>query len=423
MNKFLWKGIIRDKSRSLVPAIVVAIGVFFVIFLDGILGGMMNNMVEMSAKYQTGHLKVMTRAYLENEDQKPNDLAILDVDSLLNELKQQFPEVDWNPRIYYGGLLDIPDAHGETRAQGPVTATAYDLLSLGSSETHRIDLQKAITAGHTIQHPMEIMVSHDFAENFGVKPGDTVTFFGTTMYGSMTFTNFTVAGIVRFGVGLLDKGAIITDLADTRQMLDMDNAAGEILGYLPGDHYNMEQAEAIKTAFNVRHEASNDEYTPVMLELADQNSMRGTLAYANSVSAIMVFLLVLALSVVLWNTGILGGIRRYNEFGIRLAMGEEKGHIYRTLLIESLFIGIIGSFAGTVLGLCLSLYLSKYGISYGQMLDNVNMMLDPVIRSIVTPRMFYIGFIPGVISMLIGSALAGIAIYKRKTAVLFKELG
>ncbi len=423
MNQFLWKGIIRDRSRSLVPAIVVAIGVFFVIFLDGIIGGMMDNMVDMSAKYQTGHLKVMTRAYLENEEQKPNDLAILNVDSLLNELKQQFPEVDWNPRIYFGGLLDIPDAHGETRAQGPVTATAYDLLSPNSNEAHRIDLKKAITVGRPIQHPMEIMISYDFAENFGVKPGDTVTFFGTTMYGSMTFTNFTVAGIVRFGVGMLDKGAIITDLADARRMLDMDNAAGEILGYLPGDRYDIEQAESIKNAFNARHEGSSDEYAPVMLQLADQNSMRGTLAYASSVSAIMVFLLVLALSVVLWNTGILGGIRRYNEFGIRLAMGEEKGHIYRTLLTESLFIGIIGSFAGTLLGLSLSLYLNRYGISYGSMLDNVNMMLDPVIRSVITPRMFYIGFIPGVISMLIGSALAGIAIYKRKTAVLFKELG
>jgi putative ABC transport system permease protein len=43
-------------------------------------------------------------------------------------------------------------------------------------------------------------------------------------------------------------------------------------------------------------------------------------------------------------------------------------------------------------------------------------------RSEITPRMYYIGFIPGVISMFIGSALAGTAIYKRQTATLFKEL-
>ena len=56
------------------------------------------------------------------------------------------------------------------------------------------------------------------------------------------------------------------------------------------------------------------------------------------------------------------------------------------------------------------------------MMDNVNMMIDPVIRSEMTPAIFYIGFIPGIVSMLIGSALAGMAIYKRNTAMLFKEL-
>jgi len=135
-----------------------------------------------------------------------------------------------------------------------------------------------------------------------------------------------------------------------------------------------------------------------------------------------VALLIFALSIVLWNAGILGGIRRYNEFGVRLAMGEEKRHIYGTLLIESLGIGIIGSFIGTVLGIALCQYLSAHGIDYSQLMENISMMLDPIIRAKITTRTYYIGFIPGIASMLIGTALAGRAVYKRKTAILFKEL-
>jgi putative ABC transport system permease protein len=106
-----------------------------------------------------------------------------------------------------------------------------------------------------------------------------------------------------------------------------------------------------------------------------------------------------------------------------LALGEEKRHIFRTLLTESLFIGLIGSTIGTALGLACAAYLSKHGINYGSMLKNMSMLIDPVIRAQVTPRMYYIGFLPGVFSMLIGSALAGLAVYRRKTAELFKELG
>ena len=422
MNRFLWKGVIRDRSRTLLPVIVVTIGVFFVVFLDGFVGGMISNLIDKTAGFQTGHLKVVTRAYGQNEELKPIDLSLLDVDLILKELDSLFPNVTWNPRIYFGGLLDIPDAHGETVSQGPVVATAYDLLSPASREAHRIGLPKAITAGRSIQKRGEVLISYDFAERFGVQPGHQLTFFGTTMYGSMSFTNFTVAGVVRFGLSALDRGAIIIDLTDAMELLDMENAAGEIFGFLPDDVYDREEAESMKMAFNNRYLDNKDEYAPVMLQLADQASMASTLAYVDFVSMMMLVLIIVALSIVLWNTGVLGGIRRYGEFGLRLALGEEKGHIYRTLLTESLFTGLIGSVAGTLLALSVSLYLSKHGINYGSMLDKATMLIDPVIRSRVVTRMYGIGFIPGIVSMLIGSALAGMALYKRKTAELFKEL-
>lgn len=421
MFDFLLKGIVRDRRRSLLPVIVVSIGVFFVVVLEGIIGGMMGNMTNMTAKFQTGHVKVMTKAYALDEEQKPNDLALLDVNELIAELNTDYPEIDWNPRIAFGGLLDIPDSNGETKAQGPVTGQAVDLLSPNSKEKERLHLNKAIVEGSVIGHSGEIMVSIDFADKFGVHPGDTVTFFGSTMYGAMSFSNYTVAGIVRFGTSMLDRGAVILDLNDARTLLDMENAAGEIFGFLPNGNYEFESAEKIKKSFNSKY-SGNDEYAPVMTQFIDQPMMAQTLNYVKNVSYIMVVLLILALSIVLWNTGVLGGIRRYNEFGIRLAMGEEKKHIYRTLLTESLVIGVIGSILGTATGIAACILLKNYGIDYGKMMENVSMMLDPVIRAQIAPRMYYIGAIPGIVSMFIGTALAGRAIYKRKTAMLFKEL-
>lgn len=422
MFAFLWKGIIRDRSRSLLPVIVVAIGVFSILFAYGLINGMMSNMIRTTAHYQTGHLKVMTQAYNENRGQKPNDLALLGTDTLIAQLEADFPEVEWVPRIFFGGLLDVPDAHGDTQAQGPVAGTAYDLLSGNNKEAERIGLEKAIVWGRMIRQPGEIIISSDFAEAHGVAPGDEVTFFGSTMFGAMTFANYEVAGIVRFGMPMLDRGAVVLDIADAEILLDMENAAGELFGYLPGNHYDAGRAEEIEAVFNAKYADHQDEFAPVMLRLEEQDLMFQTIAFMEKVMALMLVLLMIALSIVLWNTGVLGGIRRYNEFGVRLAMGEEKSHIYRTLLAESLLIGVIGSVLGTVAGVGLTLYLQKYGIDYSSMMDNVNMMIDPVIRSEMTPAIFYIGFIPGIVSMLIGSALAGMAIYKRNTAMLFKEL-
>ncbi|MDD2245138.1 MAG: FtsX-like permease family protein [Dysgonamonadaceae bacterium] len=422
MFDFIYKGIIRDKKRSLLPIIVVTIGVFVVVFSDGIIGGMINNMISMTANFQTGHVKVMTRAYAKQENEKPIDLSILNAGELINQLKKDYPIVDWTPRIMFGGLLDIPDQKGETKAQGPVSGISVDFLTTGSNELKRLGIKKAIIDGTPINRPGQILVSVDFAEKYNVKPGDIVTFFGSTMYGSMTFSNFTIAGIVRFGNSMLDRGAIMIDISDARLLLDMDNAAAEIVGFLPEGKYNNEKAEEIKKSFNDKWTNNKDEYAPIMTQLMDQEMMSATLGYAKRMSLIMIVLLIIALAIVLWNAGILGGIRRYNEFGIRLAMGEEKKHIFNSLMIESLIIGIIGSILGTTLGFMACLILSRHGIDYSAVMRNVSLMMDPVIRTTITPRMLYSGTIPGIISILVGTALAGQAIYKRNTAMLFKEL-
>jgi putative ABC transport system permease protein len=49
------------------------------------------------------------------------------------------------------------------------------------------------------------------------------------------------------------------------------------------------------------------------------------------------------------------------------------------------------------------------------------MMMPSVLRSKITPELYYIGFFPGLMATVFGNALAGYAIYKRKTSRLFKE--
>ena len=136
----------------------------------------------------------------------------------------------------------------------------------------------------------------------------------------------------------------------------------------------------------------------------------------------MIFVFLVAMSIVLWNAGLLGGLRRYGEFGMRLAIGEEKGHVYRTMIYESLIIGIMGSIAGVIAGMTIALYLQHNGIDLGKMMQNATIMMPTVFHARITSETWFIGFIPGVFSTLIGTMLSGIGIYKRHTAQLFKEL-
>jgi putative ABC transport system permease protein len=143
---------------------------------------------------------------------------------------------------------------------------------------------------------------------------------------------------------------------------------------------------------------------------------------ADSMSTYVTVIFVLAMSLVLWNAGLLSGLRRYGEVGVRLAIGEEKGHVYRSMILESVFVGVAGSTVGTAIGLFFAWLIQTYGIDISGMMQGASMMMPSTIRARITPVDFYLGYIPGLISTVLGTMLAGIGIYRRQTARLFKEL-
>jgi len=422
MIKFLMKGLIRDKHRSLFPALVVILGVMLTVLLNCWVKGIMGDMVDFNAKFLTGHVKVMSRAYAENVDQIPNDLALVDVDGLVEELRRDYPDMEWVTRIRFGGLLDVPDDAGETKAQGPAVGLAVDLLSKETKEIDRLNIQKAIVRGHMPQIPGEILIGDSFAQKLGVNPGETATLLSSTMYGSLAIQNFTVTGTVVFGVNAMDRGAMIIDISDAQMALDMQDATGEILGYLKSDMYQDQKAKRVQASFNAKYADTQDEFAPVMLRLPEQNDLASMIDYIDSVSGIVVTVFVLVMSIVLWNAGLIGGLRRYGEIGLRLAIGEFKGHVYRLMIAESLLIGIFGALLGTAVGLGISYLLQTYGINAGSFFKNATMMLPNTFRARITPEAYYLGLFPGLVSTVLGTGLSGIGIYRRKTAQLFKEL-
>jgi len=422
MIHFLLKGLLRDRNRSLMPVIIVTLGVMLTVVFQSWMTGVIGDSIESNANFTTGHVKVMTTAYAENMDQVPNDLALLDTDTLIARMKKEFPSLEWAERIRFGGLVDLADSTGETRAQGTVAGFGMDLLSKDSKEPYRMNIPGAVQKGRLPVKAGEILLSDMLAEKLNVDTGDMVSIIGSSMYGEMAIYNFTVCGTVKFGSAALDKGTVIADIGDVRRALNMEGASGEILGFFDQGYYDDAMASALVIEFNKIFNDPSDEFSPVMKSLKEQNNMGAMVDFTFKMLGIMIFVFLSAMSIVLWNAGLLGGLRRYGEFGMRLAIGESKGHVYRTLIYESLFTGFIGSLGGTVVGMTIAWCLQTYGLNFGELLKNSTIMMPAVLRARITPETWYIGFIPGVLSTTIGTMLSGIGIYKRQTAQLFKEL-
>ncbi|MBB6464055.1 ABC transporter permease [Flammeovirga kamogawensis] len=422
MFEFLFKGLIRDKSRSLLPVIVVGLGVSLSVFFVGYMKGALGDVIEMNARFGTGHVKVMTREYIKNISQKPLDLSIYDASDVIADLEDKFPTMDWVKRVSFGGILDVPNEQGQTKTQGIAGGLAFD-MSENSSDLKRMKLKESIKKGRLPNAPFEILLGEGLAKRMKVKLGDNITYFGTTMDGSMSFQNFKFVGTIGFGTSVLDDKTFIISLKDAEYILDMDDAAQEIFGFLPNDTYDEEKVQEVKTIYNASLKVNKDEFAPEMLALRDQNGLAYMLDMSASMSSIFTVFFIIAMSIVLWNTGLLGGLRRYTEFGIRIAIGESKKAIYKSLILEALVVGVIGSALGTLLGILCTYYLQEVGIDISSMMGQSNMIMSNIIRAQVVPQQLWIGFIPGVCATVLGALLSGRGIFKRQTSTLFNELG
>lgn len=424
MLRFLIKGVLRDRSRSLFSFIAIVMGVLLAVLFRGFMAGVFDDMLHQSAVLMTGHVKVTTRAWVDEADIMPNDLAVLDVDSLVAQLSTDYPEMDWDPRILFAGLLDVPDDAGETRVQGPMLGIAVDFLSpeAGARQVELWELDSRLVRGRLPERPEEVLLGERFAIRLGIEPGEVGTFVGVTMHGGFATYNFHVVGTVALGVGGIDQNLLLADLTGARAALDMEDGASAIFGLYKDMFYDDAGSVALSAAFNGSQADPEDEFSLMMQPLRAQNSLGQIVDFSKGATLVIILIFMFIVVVLLWNLGLMNGLRRYGEFGVRLAMGETKGHVYWTMLGESLLVGIAASVVGTILGLLVVYYLQEVGIDYTTLLEDYEMPISGVMRGKITPDCYYIGFIPGVVATLLGTMLAGRGIYKRQMSELFKEL-
>ena len=471
MIRFLAKGLVRDRSRSLFPLLAIIITVTLVIFGIGFMEGAMNNFLQSTAVISSGHVKVVTKAYKKESNQLPNDLALFDTKNIIQTLSDMYPDYFWTPRITFGGLLDVPDKNGETKEQAPVFALGIDFFSEKSRQVEIWELEKCLISGRLPKDRDDALVSTKLAKQLGIGSGSSITLIGSTMDNAFTTYNFNVVGTFNLYKGQTDRQMMLVDISGARQALDMEDAASEILGYHNSLYYHDEEAVTIRKHFNItysdsiaqilRNEESKDIlsymngwneintieksklpqqrsnalfdnqmydnseewgelsvedpsiYTPTMVALRDDSQLATMVDFSTVALGVMAGIFLVIVMIVLWNMGLMNGLRRYGEIGLRLAIGESKGQVYRSMVNEAVLIGFVGTLIGTIFGISLTYYVQEFGIDYSEAINQLSttMVMPNVFYAKVTPELYYIGFIPGVLATVLGTMLAGLAIY------------
>ncbi len=330
-------------------------GVWALIYILSFSNGMMFTYIENAIRDQWSHIQIHHPDFPEDKDSK---FLISNADSLLSEITR-IPEVEAaTARVLASGMVSSARA-----ARGVKIIGAFP-----ESEAAVTQFNTKIVEGDYFKpdHKNQILISKRMAEKLKVKLRSRIVLTFQGLDSDMVSSAFRVTGLFETGNTMLDESLLYVDGNELRELM------------IPGNGVNSSDEDIAQTkatpvfAQEIAIYLSN----PMILDTVSQQLAKmhpdllvrtykelspdlelyeSQIDVSNSI-VIVIFMLALIFGII--NTMLMAVLERYRELGMLMAIGMTKGKIFLMILLETLFLGIVATPIGMVLG-WLTVYLQQ----------------------------------------------------------------
>lgn len=371
LAKIAWRNLKRNTSRTGIAVAAIAVVVLIVVFARGFMVGMTESMFSAYIDNNLGHVRIVTEDYKLREMLVPLDYLVDGLDgqgaqSMVEEINELASVQYTLPRVQFGAMATRGDEL--IRMMGIGTDMAV--------EERRGVLTEELEAGRLPAEDDEILVGSGLLKDLGAQVGDRVTLVFADYYQSLRGKTFTIAGVRHSGIGDLDNHLFYLPLATAQDMLWLEDEVTEILVF----GARADQADAIQLAITEQlGDADSQRYSVTAWNRGD-----GLIEMYSTVDDIMVLVYILFIlmgAVIIVSAMTMIVRERTGEIGMMASLGLKGHEIRNTFLLEGVFMGIIGSAIGTLIGGIITWFYSRAGISveaFADVISEVELLIEPV---------------------------------------------
>lgn len=327
--------LVRNKRRTLLSLIIVAIAIFAITAAAGF-GLFTYQALERSTANDVGHITISQPGYFEKEEDMPLQNGIDDYLKLKRLLEGSIDSKGIQPRVYFSGLISNGRKSSIFVGNGVEPsefALRKDFIGLQSGSTLSTGSQDGI------------MLANELANNLSVDIGDWVTLLATTSDGVLNAMDFEVVGLYSTGVPELDKRQIHIRLSSAQSLLASTKVSA-VSVYLDNTRLTAPAMQAVSNTLNNTNAFSGLQLTPWYERAFFYHKVRGLY---NSIFGVLGIVLSLVVFVALFNTMSMTVSERTREIGALSAMGSYPREIIAMFVRESIVIGLVGSVSGALL--------------------------------------------------------------------------
>ena len=339
--KMAFRDLGRNKRRSSLSALAVAIGTTLLLFIASVLRGEMRGALQNSIRLQSGHLQLRAISYDESKDSLAWEDLIENPDQVVDQLHSLAQIESATPRLVASGILSLGDQSRGMRIVG------LDPLA----EPNQVFRSGILDGEFLDQEDHEgILIGKPMAEKFGLKPGDQVNLLVNTSDGTVDEQLFTIRGIYSTRTPYYDDSTVFMSLIKAQTITRTENHASLIFILLQ----DQDQSEAVAAAL-----AGSNYQVKTWQQLNELNTQFED--FANSFMYIFYLIVLGITATVVTNTLVMAVYERTREIGILSALGMKARRIMSQFLTEAFLLATFGVIGGLILGLLITAWVARVG--------------------------------------------------------------
>ena len=344
--RLAWRNIWRNKKRTLIAGTAIGIGLAGLIFVDGLMDGMMMNLKESVTGTWMGDGQIHARGYRETFD---SGLTIPRTDQWKSRL-DRMPEVKaLSLRVVLSGMAN---SAYESR---PVSLYGVD----PREEKALSEIDESMVSGDYLQPEKGdgAVMGDILARRLEAGIGDRIVLTVTReKTGELIQELFTVAGIFHTGMNEIDRHFVIAPLHTVQSMAGSGKDVNEIALRLDPSLSPEEEAAFWSSFSDSGIDAAGwEELLPQM------KTVMGMKGISMAIMSVVIFGVVLFGII---NVMFMSLFERLFEFGVLKALGTTRARIRKLIIMESFCLGGVAVLLGSLLGIGLLLIFSWTGIDY-----------------------------------------------------------
>jgi len=362
-----WKNVWRSKVRSLVVMIAVTLGLFAGIFSAALMNGMMQQRIEAAISNEVSSIQLHNPKYLENNEIQ---FSIKNTDSIVSNI-ENIPGVKAvSKRIKLSamaktartgtGVIIYGIEPAKEKKVTEVYSKIYDSTSLVESKHFtdpvRINNYLKDSCGTYFKNPKRnpIVIGEKLAKKLKVKIRSKIVISLQRVDGTPTEGAFRVIGIYKTNNSMFDEMNIFVRAGDLENLTGMDSTKAHEIAILLN---NDDQINVIKSTLQGEYPLLD-----VMTWQEIQPDLGMMAGYMNAMLYIFIIIILLALGFGIVNTMLMVVLERIKELGMLMAVGMNRGRVFRMIMLETIFLSITGAILGMIISSLVINHFAKFGI-------------------------------------------------------------